>query len=228
MSCYHCENASSPEECLQIKVCQPNQLSCETVVRKRDGNIISISKGCKQTESCVNNMFNPINFWTPSECNDEANGDSTCTCCCHNNKCNTAEDCTQADRPNITCDPLPSFGLTLTCTGNNLGDTCQYSCPETGQTPDFDGKMVCRLIPGTTKTQWTGETPTSCVDDNECEDKNGNCQQLCIDKIGGHECACYDNYDPSTDAKYDLLFVVDVSDSVTDNIWRYYQGRFSN
>ena len=72
MSCYHCENASSPEECLQIKVCQPNQLSCETVVRKRDGNIISISKGCKQTESCVNNMFNPINFWTPSECNDEA------------------------------------------------------------------------------------------------------------------------------------------------------------
>ena len=58
----------------------------------------------------------------------------------------------------------------------------------------------------------------------ECEDNNGNCQQLCIDQIDGHEFACYDNYDPSTDAKYDLLFVVDVSDSVTDNIWRYYQG----
>ena len=48
------------------------QLSCQTTVRKRSGKTISISKGCKQTEACVNNaLTNPVNFWTPPSCSDE-------------------------------------------------------------------------------------------------------------------------------------------------------------
>ena len=47
------------------------QLSCQTTVRKRSGKTISISKGCKQTEACVNNaLTNPVNFWTPPSCSD--------------------------------------------------------------------------------------------------------------------------------------------------------------
>ena len=48
------------------------QLSCQTTVRKRSGKTISISKGCKQTEACVNNaLTNPVNFWTPPSCTDQ-------------------------------------------------------------------------------------------------------------------------------------------------------------
>ena len=66
------------------------------------------------------------------------------------------------------------------------------------------------------------ESDLSCEDVDECEKENGGCQQMCVNTIGGHYCSCYENYEPQNDAKYDLLFVVDTSDSVTNATWRYY------
>ena len=39
--------------------------------------------------------------------------------------------------------------------------------------------------------------------------------------FSGYVCKCYDDYDPSTDAKYDLLFVVDTN--INDEYWKDYK-----
>jgi hypothetical protein len=64
-------------DCQELEVCSEGQLSCETVVRQRGTEIVSVSKGCKQTEACVNSgTKNPVNFWTSPSCNPAGDGES--------------------------------------------------------------------------------------------------------------------------------------------------------
>ena len=77
--------------------------------------------------------------------------------------------------------------------------------------PNHSDKLVCELIPGTTKAHWVGEKPENCVDENECSVDNGGCQHKCTNQNGSYRCECFENYEPSRDAKFDLMFVVDNS-----------------
>lgn len=149
-----------------------------------------------------------------------------CTCCCHKNKCNSNQDCTAASHPNIECEPFElDFNLSLiaACSGHELGDVCTFSCPD-GELPDTDSRVTCQIIPGTATAQWSGTLPTVCVDRNECAINNGGCQHNCVNQVGGYQCECFANYDPSNDAKYDLLFVVDISNTAA-TYWNDYKVR---
>jgi len=129
-------------------------------------------------------LGNPVNFWTAPLCHNEDSGESVCTCCCHNNQCNTNQDCSAASNPNIECAKFEvtfDANLIASCSGYELGDVCTFSCPD-GSVPDTDSRAVCQIIPGTTMAQWSGATPTTCVDRNECEINNGGCQHDCINQ----------------------------------------------
>ena len=68
-----------------------------------------------------------------------------------------------------------------------------------------------------------GKVPTVCNDVDECLVENGKCQQRCVNRPSGFKCECYDNYDPQSDAKYDLVFVVDRSDTTPDEYLEAYK-----
>ena len=40
------------------------------------------------------------------------------------------------------------------------------------------------------------DNDTHCVDRDECQINNGNCEQQCINTVGGYECACGDEFFP--------------------------------
>ena len=109
--CYTCENISDPGSCNQLETCPTGVRSCETRVTKVDGQIISVSKGCKEQEKCVNANHNPTNFWTPSLCETNGN-EEECSCCCQNDKCNSPADCSVANAPYDLCadEDKPSLG----------------------------------------------------------------------------------------------------------------------
>ena len=232
--CYSCENETDPAKCTELETCTNGIRSCETKVTKLYGQIVSVSKGCKDQEKCANSNHNPINYWTPSFC-ESVGDEETCSCCCQNDRCNSPADCSVADAPHIACldEDKPSLGqgsMKYDCTGSNLGDTCRVLCRQKGSRPSVSGHLVCLADGDGASWSWTGGAleDISCEDVDECALDNGGCQQLCVNTNGGHYCACYEDYQPERDAKYDLLFVVDTSDSVTNATWRYYTNFVSS
>ena len=78
---------------------------------------------------------------------------------------------------------------------------------------DNTGNQIVISSQSTGEAVWMGEEPTACNDVNECLVGNGKCQQKCVNRPSGFKCECYDDYDPQRDAKYDLVFIVDRSDT---------------
>ena len=55
-----------------------------------------------------------------------------CTCCCHDSKCNSHQDCQAASNPNIECETIDESKneeMVTKCSGNQLGDICTFKCP---------------------------------------------------------------------------------------------------
>ena len=100
--CYACDAVPDPGQCNQLETCPNGVRSCETKVTRVNGDIVSISKGCKKQEDCMNANHNPVNYWTPSSCTSEGE-EETCSCCCQNDKCNSPADCSVADAPYDSC-----------------------------------------------------------------------------------------------------------------------------
>ncbi|CAK8671827.1 unnamed protein product [Clavelina lepadiformis] len=214
--CFSCNRALSNEECQDVIVCSPNELSCQTETRLENGQLY-ISKQCKQTEACANNFIqNPRTAWSPTQCNDNPEGASVCRCCCHDNLCNAVGDCSLADDIDISCeDPYELFGgdlapgQNLTCTGTEIGDSCTLSCPDGYQ---VSGELMCTQKPRTTEGEWIGQVG-ECVDIDECAVNNGGCSDICTNTNGSFVCSCPEENLCETQP-LDLFFILDSSSSV--------------
>nr|XP_026693868.1 fibrillin-3 isoform X4 [Ciona intestinalis] len=214
--CYTCQRATSNEECMEQTVCSPGESSCQTETRF-ENQVMYITKSCKQTEACVNNYIqNPKTAWSPYQCNTDPNGISVCRCCCHNNLCNAPGNCTLADDVDISCED-PNLietpeDMTMTCSGNDLGDTCLLTCPPGYQPVSGASELVCRLTPRSLEGYWDGEVG-ACGDIDECANNNGGCSHFCTNTNGSYSCSCPDS-NPCENQLLDLFFILDSSSSV--------------
>jgi len=100
LRCYECQSSVSNQDCIRrgkLATCQSNQGSCQNTVRINHGRL-QISKGCKQTQACENNLRqNRIGRVTNTK--NEKWGvhaqcsfswqQTTCRCCCSSDKCNS-------------------------------------------------------------------------------------------------------------------------------------------
>ena len=75
--CYSVLIESDPSACNQLETCENSIRSCETKVKIKDGEVVSISKGCKPQDECVKSQHNPVNYWTPSSCSTEGGVSTT-------------------------------------------------------------------------------------------------------------------------------------------------------
>ncbi|GLV44330.1 faulty attraction [Carabus blaptoides fortunei] len=74
-------------------------------------------------------------------------------------------------------------------------DPCQMNLCEQSCTVYLQ-RVICTCFDGykfSAENQRKGIKPV-CVDVNECEDRNGDCQHECINEIGSYRCECRDGY----------------------------------
>ncbi|CAG9861087.1 unnamed protein product [Phyllotreta striolata] len=74
-------------------------------------------------------------------------------------------------------------------------------------------RIICTCYHGykfNPENQKKGITPV-CVDIDECQDNNGGCQQICVNKPGGYSCGCREGYKLRNDNTTCVL--VNTSDS---------------
>ncbi|CAK8690686.1 unnamed protein product [Clavelina lepadiformis] len=167
IQCYACTNAQSNDDCNRnIVTCQASQGSCQTEIRvfNKSNNLeVLITKGCKQTQACINNeLQNDKLAWPVTQCNFIPSTPlSVCRFCCNESRCNQKIEVSER-----TCSPLkaPQNGVVF-C--NYLGsqyrtEVCYFKC---NQCYSLIGSKQRMCLSNTT---WSGKT-TQCVHDKDCE-----------------------------------------------------------
>ncbi|KAI8499304.1 hypothetical protein Bbelb_230680 [Branchiostoma belcheri] len=71
-----------------------------------------------------------------------------------------------------------------TCTDVNECAEGVHMCPTNASCTNTPGSYTCKCDPG---HAWDG---TACSDVDECSVDNGKCEDVCINTVGGHQCAC--------------------------------------
>ncbi|XP_078659383.1 integrin beta-like protein C [Branchiostoma floridae x Branchiostoma belcheri] len=71
-----------------------------------------------------------------------------------------------------------------TCTDMNECAEGVHMCPTNASCTNTPGSYTCKCDPG---HAWDG---TACSDVDECSVDNGKCEDICINTVGGHQCAC--------------------------------------
>jgi len=76
-------------------------------------------------------------------------------------------------------------------------DLCEQKCSV------FFGRVICTCFGGYKfhpENQKNGIRPY-CIDVDECDEDNGNCEQQCVNSVGSYECRCGDGFGLRDDAR---------------------------
>lgn len=93
------------------------------------------------------------------------------------------------------------------CSSDSLNN-----CRENSKCINLPGSYECQCKTGFIHKN--GDTKSECIDLNECETNNGNCQHTCNNMIGSYTCECFAGY--TRDSSNDH-FCVDVNECLYNN-----------
>jgi len=206
VSCYTCEQAVDPEtECTELVVCPESEDACFTTHRVRD-NVTMTWKGCRQTQSCINQMIqNPgLHGEGPTQCNLNLKN-AKCECCCMTTNCNegdcpynlTLPGCPSFEAPNVVFSGLQADGTIFP--GGAARVQCQPGFQYSLGAAAFV-QINCIYNFENNTSEWDGDFSMFdvCADINECESWEGSlCEApaTCLNTPGAYECLCPDSPD---------------------------------